>query len=277
MRLFVNVYASPSGNIAHTTRAGADKAAAHDRVSLIEVEAPFHADFGTKGSGSDDPRFAGSAEELRARYPLTPVVPPVADAVTVGDLNSAELGTGARKSAGKPDWSQLPWWVVPDIRVAFEEMRAVGRHMHWGLVLALLGEWQRGTNFKLDQAAAMTLWLSRCEIDGVLLYGDVGKTEKFPVRALEETVRVLEFGAKKYAKGNWAKGMSWSVCFNSAMSHLTKILVGEKKDEESGLPHRAHLMCNLIFLIGYRSRFPEGDDRQPEFTHREDPTDDIPF
>jgi len=201
-----------------------------------------------------------------------------ADPVTVGDLHSKEIGTGARKSAGKPDWSQFPWWVVDDIEEAFLKVRPYP--WSWVRVRGLLASWQRGTNVSLDDAAAMTLGMIGT------VEGDL-HPRKLPLRALESTVRVLEFGAKKYDKGNWAKGMPWSVCFNSAMSHLTKILVGETTDEESGLPHSAHLMCNLVFLLGYRSRYPEGDDRLPEFrerTHADAPGDpdgpedtDVPF
>ena len=32
--------------------------------------------------------------------------------VTVGDLTSQARGTGARKSAGKPEWYQFPFWAV---------------------------------------------------------------------------------------------------------------------------------------------------------------------
>ena len=200
------------------------------------------------------------------------------DAVTVGDLKSDKIGTGARKSAGKPDWSQLPWWTVGNIAVAWKEL-IPNHNFCWGNVLSLLADWQRGDDAALDRAAAMTLGLIWNEA-GPHDNTSYDEGTEFPYRSLEGTVRVLEFGAVKYAKGNWAKGMSWSVCFNSAMSHLTKILVGQTHDDESKLWHRDHVMCNLVFLLGYRSRYPEGDDRVPEFQPRRDlevPHDDVNF
>lgn len=181
------------------------------------------------------------------------------EVVTVGDLNSAARGTGARKSSGKPDWSQIPWWVIRPIFLAWKD-KDVGKSEPGLLqVIDLMASWQRGDDRALDHAAALLLenvhYRKR----------PPGVSANFPVRALESTVRVLEFGAKKYAKGNWAKGMPWSVCFTCTMSHLSKAFQGEENDEESGLPHTAHAMCNMLFLLGYRDLFPEGDDRLKEF------------
>lgn len=192
-----------------------------------------------------------------------------ADVVTVGDLNSTKLGTGARKSAGKPDWSQIPWWVVPTLQAAWARFRREDGVLQWETVLSLMADWQRGDDGALELAAAGTLGLIAMELD------TEGLTEQvegglFPIRALQAVVRVLEFGAKKYAKGNWAKGMPWSVCFTCVMSHLTKVMSGMRLDEESKCLHSAHILCNLIFLLGYRSRYPEGDDRLPEFKPRFD-------
>lgn len=190
------------------------------------------------------------------------------DEVTVGDLKSDKLGTGARKSAGKPDWSQFPFWVVYDLRKSwgeFQDHQDFDSDWNWDVVLDLLAKWQRGDDDALARATCVALLLvsqTKDEYKGAPGLG-------LPYRALIEVVRVLEFGAIKYAKGNWAKGMPWTVCFNSAMSHLTKILVGQTHDEESKLLHSAHLLCNLVFLLGYRSRFPEGDDRTPEFAYRD--------
>lgn len=181
---------------------------------------------------------------------------PAADVVTVGDLNSNARGTGARKSAGKPDWSQLPYWAT--LAIAGEWPGIAQSSQHILAALRFMGDWQRGDNRALQQAGAQILGLLAV-LDGTLV------PKNYPIRAWLWVVRVLEFGAKKYAKGNWAKGMPWSVCYTCAMSHLTKALAGEENDEESGLPHLAHALCNIVFLIGYRDLYPEGDDRLPEF------------
>lgn len=199
--------------------------------------------------------------------------PPItAESVTVGDLTSTSRGTGARKAAGKPDLSQLPWWAV-DRLLAVEtgaptyddEGQTLDREgLRWQ-VLTSLAWWARGVDAQLDRAFKLALRL---------LAAEQGQLSVSP-RSIIPCVRVLEFGAGKYSRGNWAKGMPWSVCFNSAMSHLTKALAGDAKDEESGLSHEAHLMCNIVFLLGYRELYPEGDDRIQEFKFPGD--SDIPF
>lgn len=246
MRLFVNVYWPVDINCVYKTREDADRAAAPERREVVEIEYP--GDYESVGRTLDD----FTAEGLRKRFPL----PPPADPVTVGDLNSDKRGTGARKSAGKPDWSQLPYWATLEISGTWPTVAQSCQSVI--AALRFMGDWQRGDNRALVQAGAQILGLL-AKHDGVLV------PTEYPIRAWIHVIRVLEFGAKKYAKGNWAKGMSWSVCYNCTMSHLTKAFAGELKDEESGELHLAHALCNIVFLIGYRDLYPEGDDRLAEF------------
>ncbi len=69
--------------------------------------------------------------------------------------------------------------------------------------------------------------------------------------ALEDTARVMDFGAKKYSAHNWRQGISWTSIMNSALRHLYAFNDGEDKDEESGLSHLAHAMCDVMFLLEY--------------------------
>lgn len=66
---------------------------------------------------------------------------------------------------------------------------------------------------------------------------------------LDDTVKVLGFGAKKYAKDNWKKVEDGKNRYYSALvRHMVAYRSGERLDPESGLPHLAHAMCCLIFL-----------------------------
>jgi hypothetical protein len=114
----------------------------------------------------------------------------------------------------------------------------------------------------------------------VMSIGDVNSTEKgsgarfndgkpdfslIPLCTLEDEARVWMHGKQKYAPWNWAKGMEWSVPLACALRHLAAFQRGEDIDQESGLPHIAHAMCNLRMLTLYSKTFLEGDDRPKEW------------
>ena len=80
---------------------------------------------------------------------------------------------------------------------------------------------------------------------------DGGKLEYglLPPLALEETVKVLTFGAQKYERDNWqivpdAKRRY----FDAVQRHMWAWKQGEQMDPESGIHHLAHAMCGLMFL-----------------------------
>lgn len=86
-----------------------------------------------------------------------------------------------------------------------------------------------------------------------------------PLCTLEDEIRVWMYGQEKYAAFNWAKGMDWSIPFACALRHLSAWQSGEIVDQESGLPHLAHAMCNLRMLTLYDKTYKEGDDREKNF------------
>ncbi|MFA5186675.1 MAG: dATP/dGTP diphosphohydrolase domain-containing protein [Patescibacteria group bacterium] len=83
-----------------------------------------------------------------------------------------------------------------------------------------------------------------------------------PLHLLYGCSRVFVWGALKYAQWNWAKGGKWSTAFDCLMRHMIKWwFFGEECDQESGLHHLDHAMCNLLFLIHYKDTHKAGDDR----------------
>ncbi|RWH49592.1 MAG: hypothetical protein E5V72_03430 [Mesorhizobium sp.] len=78
---------------------------------------------------------------------------------------------------------------------------------------------------------------------------------------IEETTRVLEFGAEKYSPNNWRTSGSWIKVFDSALRHAFKFACGEEYDQESGLHHLGHLGCNLAFLLEFEEQRSGVDDR----------------
>lgn len=77
--------------------------------------------------------------------------------------------------------------------------------------------------------------------------------------ALEDMVKVLEFGASKYNDHNWKKGLNTTEVCESLMRHLTAYLRGEDKDPESGLSHIGHIQCNAMFL-SYMDKYKKDFD-----------------
>jgi hypothetical protein len=82
---------------------------------------------------------------------------------------------------------------------------------------------------------------------------------------LEETAKVLTFGAQKYGDRNWELGMDWHRPFGALMRHLWSWWRGEDYDQESGLHHLSHAACNLQFLVTYAIR-NKGRDTRPDYT-----------
>jgi hypothetical protein len=108
------------------------------------------------------------------------------------------------------------------------------------------------------------------EQDGKGLRYNKGKLEfgLIPVSSQEEYTKVLTYGAKKYTPYNWKKGMSWTSVINSLERHLIEIKKGNDYDEETGLLHSAHIMCNASFLTEYYKIYPQGDDRNFNFNKK---------
>jgi hypothetical protein len=66
-------------------------------------------------------------------------------------------------------------------------------------------------------------------------------------QSLEPMIEVLEFGAEKYSPHNWKKGFPKEEILESMQRHLAKLFDGEDIDQESGLHHIGHIMCNAMF------------------------------
>ena len=82
--------------------------------------------------------------------------------------------------------------------------------------------------------------------------------------SLQDMVRVLEFGAKKYNRDNWKLGLPTKQICESMLRHIFAYLQGEDNDPESGIPHIGHIQCNAMFLDYMMRHHPELDDRKEQ-------------
>lgn len=71
-----------------------------------------------------------------------------------------------------------------------------------------------------------------------------------PWDGMEEVIKVLEFGAKKYARDNWKHVENADIRYlAAAFRHIVQYNNGEMTDKETGLSHLAHAGCCLLFLL----------------------------
>ena len=71
-----------------------------------------------------------------------------------------------------------------------------------------------------------------------------------PFKEVEEIVKVLTFGAKKYEDNNWMHVTPFKDRYFSALQrHLTAWWSGKKVDPDSSFSHLAHAGCCLLFLM----------------------------
>ena len=76
---------------------------------------------------------------------------------------------------------------------------------------------------------------------------------------LEEVVKVMQHGAKKYGRNNWLYVLDSKQRYLAAgLRHLISYTRGEKNDPESGYHHLAHAVCCMLFII-----YNEGTDAIP--------------
>jgi hypothetical protein len=157
----------------------------------------------------------------------------------IGDVTSNAKGAGARYNAGKTPLELIP------LRLIVEERRKA---------LGNLCE------AELDALEALAIFQEGGGVDNLI----------DAIQAIgsqwDECAAVFEYGKRKYAEWNWAKGMPWSVPIACAARHiLYGVMQDEENDKESGLPHRGHFICNIVMLWTYAHTYKEGDDRPKQW------------
>lgn len=100
------------------------------------------------------------------------------------------------------------------------------------------------------------LWRLSLKNEKTFKKADDGKLQwsLMPFEQLEDVVRVLMNGAKKYARDNWKKCDDINRYKDALMRHVVSYIKGEKNDPEDNLSHLAHAMCNCLFLMYFDKR-----------------------
>ena len=155
--------------------------------------------------------------------------------MSIGDIHSDAPGSGARYNDGKARLEYIPARILYDMHSAEDYTQALG---------------------VFDRIAKFEETHDEFYLYSALLQLTTGN-------GLKDIAEVFHYGAKKYAAWNWAKGMPWSVPMACIKRHLLAYLNNEELDSESGLPHLAHVGCNVIMLLHYAQHYKQGNDLPP--------------
>lgn len=74
------------------------------------------------------------------------------------------------------------------------------------------------------------------------------------IKSVTGLAQVLEFGAQKYERANWLRGLDPLEIQDSLLRHLTAYTNGEVFDSDSGLPHIDHIHFNAKALAEFGVR-----------------------
>lgn len=69
-----------------------------------------------------------------------------------------------------------------------------------------------------------------------------------PFGAVDQVVKVLTYGSKKYSRDNW-KYVEEFRYQAAAMRHFSAYMQGEQFDPETTIHHLAHMITSLLFLL----------------------------
>ena len=102
-------------------------------------------------------------------------------------------------------------------------------------------------------------------MEGIKYDGDKPDYSLVPFGALDEVVKVLTHGAKKYDRFNWEKvdAVRYQA---AALRHISAYMQGEKYDPETGINHMAHAVCSLLFLTQFDLNEKEMQVEYPNYT-----------
>lgn len=155
----------------------------------------------------------------------------------VYDDHELRLDAAQPTSDLKPRGVKAQWWLFP-----FNALGALTELSPLQTLLTVLQSAEPGDGEWLDSMQ--------------LLWDELGVTQ-------EEVLQVLEYGAAKYTPNNWRNANDGGMpafrreYFSALARHCKAIDAGQEIDPVdatppgSGLPHRAHAGCNILFWLSH--------------------------
>lgn len=165
--------------------------------------------------------------------------------MTVGDVNSDEMGTAARANGNKAAYDLMPLEQVAFLLHNEDKLWAMSSTINHVNLFDQLGMFQRDACSAEDVLMACVAYHLSC------LPGDE-HDDRDLLGALESVMNVWDYGRKKYAEWNWAKGAPWSVPLACLSRHIRRQLRDpDGVDKDSKECHTAHIVCNAQMLVHY--------------------------
>lgn len=85
-------------------------------------------------------------------------------------------------------------------------------------------------------------------VEGIKHDSDKLRWDLLPIDEIEDIVKILTFGARKYGEYNWQQVTPPTRYQAAMMRHYAAWVKGEKLDPETGVSHLIHCAVNVIFL-----------------------------
>jgi Domain of unknown function (DUF5664) len=157
-----------------------------------------------------------------------------------------------KETSGKPRLSYLTHTfaclLADSILFALTEKRNEHTNIDVAIQEVLLfSETGAGENHLREAAANVCLCFPRNPKESPHRFGII------PEEALKTHAEVREFGAKKYARNNWKKGIPFSFTLDAILRHLFAFARGQETDPESGISHLGHVLCDIEHILALDS------------------------
>lgn len=116
---------------------------------------------------------------------------------------------------------------------------------------------------KSDGTIHIDLTGSNVDAPKTALKADSGKPDMSHIYGgfLAEVARAMEYGAKKYKRGDYLNGHKATQIVSALLRHTFAWLWGEETDPESGVSHLGHMGANIMMLVHQRDVGTLKDDR----------------
>ena len=124
-----------------------------------------------------------------------------------------------------------------------------------------------GNDCPPHRCTRFTLWLNENNRSGEFFSKSKAKYDfnkprptLVPPSLMMAVAEVREYGCKKYTDPNNWRLVEPQRYLDALYRHLLAHLAGERRDQESGLPHLWHLACNIAFLIDLDQEDTHGNE-----------------